>query len=256
MLMLLSPAKTQNFSAILPIAHYTQPEFQHDISCLIKVLKKYSASQLEKLMAISPKLAQLNYARFQAFDPQHFTPENSKLAIYVFEGDAYRSLAVDKFSAKQITYLQNHLLILSGLYGFLRPLDLMQAYRLEMHIPLSVDNYRNLYEFWGDKITDGINRHIQAHHHKFVINLASEEYFKAVHPEKLQAPLINIQFKEKHGTTYKTIGINAKKARGMMVRFIAQNQINTIADLKEFNWDNYTFSANFSSENTLCFIRN
>lgn len=255
MLLLLSPAKRLNFTANCSYSDCSPPAALAETSALISVLKKYSPSQLGQLMKLSPDLAQLNYQRFHDFDPENFNEKNAKPAIYAFEGDVYRSLDIKSFSKTQLDYLQQHLLILSGLYGYLRPLDLMQPYRLEMGTALQVGGSHNLYQFWKNKIVEGINANIRQQGHAQIINLASDEYFKAVDASKLIAPLLSISFKERRGDRYQTIGINAKKARGSMTRFIALNRIANSEELKDFNLENYKFSKEFSDKDQLVFIR-
>lgn len=255
MLILLSPAKTQNFTKPVPTAKHTLPQCLPEIATLAKRLRTLTTTQLAKLMSISAKLAELNHQRFQEFDVKNFTVENAKPAIYVLEGDAYRALSARSLSPQQITYLQKHLLILSGLYGYLRPLDLMQAYRLEMGTPLAVGEHKDLYKFWGDKITTGINQAVKKDKHAVVINLASDEYAKAVNAKLLTVPMLTIQFKEKHGDGYRTIGIHAKRARGLMTRFIVENEIEDPKDLQKFDVEGYRLAKKLSSEECLCFVR-
>lgn len=255
MLMLLSPAKRLNFTANCSYAGSSLPRVLAETTVLVSVLKKYSSSQLEKLMSLSPNLAELNYQRFQDFNPRIFNEKNSKPAIYAFEGDVYRSLGVKDFSQDQVEYLQKHLLILSGLYGYLHPLDLMQPYRLEMSTVLQVAACKNLYQFWQNKIAEGINYNLKQQEHKLVINLASEEYFKAVDAGKVIKPILTVHFKERRGDRYQTVGINAKKARGLMARFIVLNGIRKCEELKDFSMENYKFSEELSSKDQMFFIR-
>ncbi len=202
-------------------------------------------------MGISKKLAELNHQRFQDFSSDKFDFKNSKQALLVFDGDVYKPIEVETFTKKDFEFAQKHLRILSGFYGILRPLDLMQPYRLEMGTNLKIGDAKNLYQFWGDKISDEINKEKG----EYVINLASEEYFSAINPKKISAKIINLIFKEKKGDAYKIIGINAKKARGLMTNFIIKNQIAKPADLKNFDLEKYRFSKEMSDESDFVFIR-
>lgn len=205
---------------------------------------------------VSDKLAELNYQRFKAFNAHQYTIANAKPAIYVFEGDAYRVLAVHTLTNKSIEYLQQHLLILSGLYGCLRPLDLMQAYRLEMKTPLAIGRHKNLYSFWQQILTETINTTVKKKNNsQLIVNLASTEYARAVIPQKLEIPFLTIDFKEKHNNSYRTVGIHAKRARGLMLRFMAENKLMCQQDLKRFNAEGYRLSKALSNEGRLCFIR-
>jgi len=255
MLILLSPAKKQQHGSIDFASNFTQPQAIAQIKTLISVLKKQSKSKLAKLMSVSDKLADLNYSRFQAFDPNTFTLKNSTPAVFAFQGDAYQTLNVSDFNKKEIAYLQEHLIILSGLYGYLRPLDLIQAYRLEMKTALKTEQAGDLYHFWGDEITKGINAELQSHKNKAVINLASNEYFKAINAKKLDARIVQIDFKERKDGTYKTVGIHAKRARGTMTRYLVKNRIDNIDDLKAFSELQYAYSEQHSSDDSLVFVR-
>ncbi len=255
MLVLLSPAKKQSFDQALPECELTKPQTLADIQLLIAELKKLPASKLEKLMSISPTLAKLNHQRYKSFNPKQFTPANAMPAVFAFRGDAYQSLNIDDFNKNDLKFLQKHLLILSGLYGYLRPLDLIQAYRLEMKTPLKNPRGDNLYEFWDDRITTALNTAISQHKNQCIINLASTEYFKAIAPKKLNAELIQVEFKEKKNGQFKTIGIQAKRARGMMTRFIMLNRIDDMTGIQTFNEANYRFNRKLSSEKNLVFTR-
>lgn len=251
MLLLLSPAKSLNYESPLLNSEFTLPHFTKETQKLANELKKFSIPDLEKLMGISKKLAELNHQRFQNFSLDKFDFKNSKQALLVFDGDVYKPIEVEKFTKKDFEFAQKHLRILSGLYGILRPLDLIQPYRLEMGTNLKIGDAKNLYQFWGDKIAAEINKEED----ECVINLASEEYFSAVNPSKISAKIINVTFKEKKGDAYKIIGINAKKARGLMTNFIIKNQITKPADLKDFDLEKYRFSKEKSDESDFVFIR-
>lgn len=255
MLILLSPAKTQNFSSDYSSPDFTVPQLAKKTAALISILKTYSVTALKKQLAVSDKLAELNYQRFKAFNPNQYTLTNAKPAIYVFAGDAYRGLAAPTLTSDSINYLQQHLLILSGLYGCLRPLDLMQAYRLEMKTPLCIGKHQNLYSFWQETLTETITTTVKKNNSQVIINLASTEYASAVMPKKLAVPFITVDFKEKYQDSYRTVGVHAKRARGLMVRFIAENQLTSQHDLKSFTNAGYRFAEKLSTDNNLSFIR-
>jgi uncharacterized protein len=252
---LLSPAKRQDFSITVPDLDYTLPQALPAIKNLITELKKYKSSELKRLMAISEDLAQLNYERFQNFSVNKFNEKNAKPAIFAFQGDVYRGLGAHEFNAKQLQYAQQHLGVLSGLYGLLRPLDLMQPYRLEMKTQLKTTAGKDLYAFWDDKITQMINEMLQHHKTKIIINLASQEYFKAVKPKILDGKIIHVDFKEKKNNKYQTIGLYAKYARGLMAKYIIQKSVNEPQKLQDFAEENYRFNEKLSEENRLVFTR-
>ncbi len=252
MLLIISPAKSLDFESPFPQVKSTTPTFFNDTKKLVSQLKKLSAKDLETLMSISPKLAELNFKRFQDFS-SNFTIKNSKPALFLFDGDVYKSMAIDSYDTKDLTFAQNHLRILSGLYGVLKPLDLMQAYRLEMGIATKKIIGKNLPEFWQEKIADLFNEELKAQKEKTIINLASEEYFAAIDEKKIDGKIINIIFKQKSGENYKTIGIMAKKARGLMADFIIKNKIDKSEDLKKFDISNYKFRKEFSDQNNWAF---
>ena len=248
MLALISPAKTLDFSKI--DGDFTKPQMLDNSFKLIENLKNKSILEIQKLMKISEKLSILNYDRYQNFS-KDFTSENSKAAIFAFKGDVYTGLNIESFDNEDIDFAKNSVRILSGLYGILKPLDLIQPYRLEMGTKLQVDNFKNLYQFWGDKISQEINK-IES---DFIINLASNEYFKAIDKKTLKAKIINMIFKETKNGEFKIIGIHAKKARGRMINFIVKNRINNPQDLQQFNLDGYNFKPELSDETNLVWIR-
>ncbi len=254
MIFLLSPAKSLNFDIDASAAKPTMPSFLSDTQNLISILKKFSATDLAQLMKISEKLASLNHQRFQGFVTP-FTPKNSKPAIFVFDGDVYDGIDVENYSQQDLDFAQRHLRILSGLYGALRPLDLMQPYRLEMGTALKNARGKNLYQFWQEKITNYLNEELAKDEEKILLNLASEEYFGAVDTKKIKGKIINIVFKEKKGDNYKIVGIFAKKARGLMANFIIKNKIEKAEMLKKFAINGYKFHPKFSDENNWCFCR-
>jgi len=255
MFSILSPAKTQNFDAISSKYQHTLPDSLKLTSTLHQALKCYQPNELKSLMSISDKLAELNYQRFQNFNAKEFNNTNSKPALFTFHGDVYRGIDANHLSNAEIKFAQQHIGIISGFYGLLRPLDLIQAYRLEMKTKLPTKNVNNLYEFWKDTITDLINQRLKEHKEKTLINLASNEYFKAINPKNLNANIITIDFKEKKNNTLKTIGIHAKYARGLMTRYIIQNKINHPKALQQFNQDRYKFNKNISTDTLFVFVR-
>lgn len=252
MLILLSPAKSLDFDTKFACKNYTIPHFTKEIEILAAELKKFSAADLEKLMGISKKLAELNFERFQNF-AKKFDLKNSRQALLAFDGDVYSPIEKNKFSEKDFEFAQNHIRILSGLYGLLRPLDLMQPYRLEMGTDFKKFKFpvKNLYNFWGDKIS----QELQKSGEKNIINLASEEYFSVVNPQKISHKIINIIFKEKKGGVLKIVGINAKKARGLMTNFVIKNKITDPQNLKKFSEENYRFEKKLSDEKNWIFTR-
>lgn len=250
MLILISPAKTLDYSTP-NFKESTQPDFQIDTDALVRIMKKKSAKEIGELMHISENLAELNEERFKTFQ-KDFTFENSKQALLAFKGDVYTKIDVEEFSKEDFDFAQEHLRILSGLYGLLKPLDLIQPYRLEMGIRLENKKGKNLYEFWDKKIAKAINK---AANGQTIINLASQEYFKAVHLKALKAPLVNIEFKEYKDETYKIIGFFAKQARGMMSNFAIKHRITDPEELKTFNEGGYEYSDKLSDQYNWIFVR-
>jgi len=220
----------------------------------VKVLKTKSATDIKALMKVSDKIADLNVVRYKSFKTP-FTTENAKQAMYAFRGDVYTGLDADSFNKSQVKFAQKHLRILSGLYGVLKPLDLMQPYRLEMGTKLANKNGKNLYEFWGDKINKALNEEISAQKDDYVINLASNEYFKSVQSKKLKGQVIDIQFKENKDGKYKIVAFFAKKARGMMCQYMIKNKLTKPEQLKGFNMENYLFNEELSDESIFVFTR-
>ncbi len=254
MLALVSPAKKLDFDNRSPISDHTQPQFQDHIAELTGVLKGYSKDKVQALMHLSDKLGQLNYDRYQGFE-HDFTPTNSKQAAYAFKGDTYVGLEAETLNQDDMQYAQNHLGILSGLYGLLRPLDLMQPYRLEMGTKLHNSRGEDLYDFWGDLITNAANDALKGHKDNSVISLASNEYIKSIQPKNLDGQFITCHFKEMKSGAPKTIGLFAKRARGAMARYMIQNRIETPEGLKSFDTDGYAFEASLSDENNFTFLR-
>ena len=254
MLMVISPAKTLDYTSALATEHYTQPRFVEQSSQLIDVLRQLAPNELAQLMKLSDKLAGLNVARFTEWKPE-FTQDNARQAILAFKGDVYTGLDAATLSEADFTYAQQHLRILSGLYGVLRPLDLMQAYRLEMGTKLDNPKGKNLYEFWGEHITDSLNQCLAEQSSEVLLNLASNEYFKAVQPKKLNATLVNVDFKDLKNDQYKIISFYAKKARGIMARYVIQNKVTHVSALKDFNEQGYYYSPEHSKPEHLVFLR-
>lgn len=255
MLYLISPAKNLDYETPAITSEYTLPDLMDEAEALVKVCVKLTPKDLSSLMHISDKLAGLNVARFAEWQP-NFTQDNAKQAILAFNGDVYTGLDAASFSAEDFSYAQSHLRILSGLYGVLKPLDLMQPYRLEMGTKLENPRGKNLYEFWGDLITDKINDQIKASNSEVVVNLASTEYFKSVKKKQLSAPLVTPVFKDWKNGQYKMISFFAKKARGMMVQYLIKNQVKDLAGLLQFNQDGYEYNAELSKPDAPCFTRN
>jgi cytoplasmic iron level regulating protein YaaA (DUF328/UPF0246 family) len=255
-LILISPAKSLDYESTTHQQNFTIPHFAKDTEKLALQLKKFSVSDLEKLMGISKKLAELNFERFQKFLPK-FDLKNSKQALLVFDGDVYGPIEKDKFSQADFDFAQKNLRILSGFYGILKPLDLMQPYRLEMGTDFKKTSadIKNLYEFWGDKISQHLDEECKNSGAKNVINLASEEYFSAINPKKISAKIINVIFKENKNGVYRIVGINAKKARGLMTNFIVKNKISDPQELKKFKIEKYHFEKARSDEENFTFIR-
>ncbi|EMQ95408.1 UPF0246 protein YaaA [Xanthomarina gelatinilytica] len=252
MKLVLSPAKSLDFESKLPTTKTSEGQFLSDSERINKLLKKKSAKSLSKLMSISDDLAQLNYQRNQEWQLP-FTKDNARPAVYAFNGDVYRGLDVYTLDTKNIDKLQDTVRILSGLYGVLKPLDLIQPYRLEMGTKLSIGKNKNLYEFWKKKVTKALNEELEDN--ELFLNLASNEYFKAIDSKTLKVPVIEIDFKELKNGDYKTIGIFAKLARGLMARYIIDTNAKTLEDIKGFNLENYRFHEQLSKENRLVFTR-
>ena len=252
MKIVISPAKSLNFEKEVPVKTHTEALFLKQSTAIQKVLKKKKPKALSKLMDISDKLADLNWQRNQDWQTP-FTLENARQAIYAFDGDVYLGLDAYSLSEDKIDDLQDKLRILSGLYGLLNPLDLMQPYRLEMGTSITIGKNKNLYEFWKKTITKSLNDELEKD--ELFLNLASNEYFSAVDTKKLKVPVITPEFKDYKDGKLKMISFFAKKARGMMVRYIVDTNAKTIDDLKGFNYDGYQFDASLSKGNHLVFTR-
>ncbi len=254
MLLVLSPAKNLDFDSPINTKQHSTPEFLSESQRLIDDLVKLAPQDVSSLMGISDKLGTLNYDRFQQWQTP-FTPDNARPAVLAFNGDVYTGLAADTFKADDFRYAQKHLRILSGLYGLLRPMDLMQAYRLEMGTRFANVEGKDLYAFWGDQITEALNRQLKALKSETLVNLASNEYFKAVKPKGLNGEVITPAFKDLKGDKYKVISFFAKKARGLMAAWIIQNRVETLAELKKFKGAGYRYNKVLSSANDLVFTR-
>jgi cytoplasmic iron level regulating protein YaaA (DUF328/UPF0246 family) len=254
MLIVISPAKNLDYETPPVTDQYTTPEFLSETKQLIKELRELAPQDISKLMGISDKLGTLNYDRYQAWKPT-FTPKNSKQAILAFNGDVYTGLQAETFEANDFKFAQKHLRILSGLYGVLRPLDLMQPYRLEMGTRFGAGKAKNLYEFWNGKITEKLNEDLQAVKSNLLVNLASNEYFKAVQPKRLDAEIVTPAFKDWKNGEYKMISFFAKKARGMMSAYIIKNRITQAADLEGFDSEGYAYNPALSKPNAPVFTR-
>lgn len=254
MLMVISPAKTLDFASPLATARFTQPALLNDAKKLIDVARDLTPAQIGSLMSISDKLADLNAGRFQAWQTP-FTPDNARQAILAFKGDVYAGLQAETFSEDDFTFAQQHLRMLSGLYGLLRPLDLMQPYRLEMGTKLTNPAGKDLYAFWGDRLTEALNTALAEQGDDVLINLASDEYFKTVKPAKLQGRIVKPVFLDEKNGKFKVISFYAKKARGLMSRYIIERRLTQPEQLKAFDVDGYFFVADESSERELVFKR-
>ena len=254
MLILVSPAKTLDFDNPAGTNSYSMPTLLDQSEQLIDVCRQLTPTDIASLMKVSDKIAGLNVARFSSWHKE-FTPDNAKQAVFAFRGDVYTGLDADTLSEESLQKAQQQLRILSGLYGLLKPLDLMQAYRLEMGTRLVNDRGTNLYQFWGDIITEELNKTIDEQAEEFVVNLASNEYFKAVKPKKLKANLITPVFKDRKNGQYKVISFFAKKARGMMVRYILDNNVTSLEGLTQFDTAGYYYSEKDSTVNEPVFLR-
>lgn len=254
MLLVLSPAKSLDFESPVPTGKFTQPDYLDDSAQLINTLRQKSPEDLSDLMHISAKLGELNFERNLNWQAP-FDTNNARQAIYAFTGDVYLGLDVHALNQKDLAYAQNHMRILSGLYGLLRPLDLMQPYRLEMGTALRQGKHKNLYEFWGSRLSEGLNDALKGHRSRILLNLASNEYFRAVDKKVLDADIISPVFKDYKNGQYKIISFFAKKARGMMAAYIIKNRLDTPAGIREFDMAGYHYSAKDSTDRAPVFLR-
>jgi len=255
MISLIAPAKTLDYESNLEIDDFSVSEHLKDSKVLIKELQNKSPDDLSSLMGLSEKLSVLNFERNMNWKSPTKPSIVSRQAIYAFKGDVYMGLEANSLTKREINYAQKHLGILSGLYGLLKPLDLIYPYRLEMGTKMQTKKGKNLYEFWGNKITDHLNTLLESHKNKGVINLVSVEYFSSVNPEELMGPCISPVFKDYKNGKYKIISFYAKKARGMMARYIIQNKIDSLEALKTFDAGGYKYSKKDSGEFSPVFLR-
>ena len=254
MLMVISPAKTLDFESKPVTARFTQPQYLDHSQELIEQLRELSPAQISELMHVSDKIGGLNAARFGSWTPA-FTADNAKQALLAFKGDVYTGLNAETFSDADFSYAQDHLRMLSGLYGLLRPLDLMMPYRLEMGTKLANARGANLYEFWGERISGWLNEALAAQGDDILLNLASNEYFGAVKRKALNARIIDTEFKDLKNGQYKIISFYAKKARGLMARYVIKERIRDPEQLKAFDYQGYRYSAEQSKPDSLVFLR-
>ena len=254
MIAVISPAKKLNFNADSPIKAFTQCDFLDESKKLVDKAKDYTFDDIMKLMSVSENIANLTVQRFQDWKLP-FDEQNAKQAALAFNGDTYTGLGAETFSQDDFKYSQDHLRILSGLYGLLRPLDLIQPYRLEMGTTMNNSKGKNLYEFWGTKISEQLNRDINNHKSKYIVNCASDEYFKVIDLPTLNVPVIKPIFKDVKNGIPKVISFFAKRARGMMSKFIIKNRVQSIDDLHGFNDNGYEFQPDQSENHELVYIR-
>jgi cytoplasmic iron level regulating protein YaaA (DUF328/UPF0246 family) len=252
MILVLSPSKSLNYDKQIITDKFTEIDFPEKTEKLVKKLKKFNPKEIGNLMSISAKLSDLNYERFQTFS-NDFNNINSKQAIFAFTGDVYRGLDAENFNQEDLDFAQRHVRILSGLYGLIKPLDLTQPYRLEMGTSLEISaKEKNLYAFWKTEITKKLNEELKG---DVLINLASNEYFKSIDTKQLKSKILIINFKENKGDKFKIVAIYAKVARGYMANYIVKNKIDSIEHLKGFDYDNYSFNEELSSEWEFVFTR-
>jgi len=252
MKLVISPAKSLNESAVIPTKEFTEAVFLKQAETIQKSLRKKTPKQLMELMEISDRLAELNWQRNQDWQLP-FAQNNARPAIYMFDGDVYTGIDAYTIPIEKIGYLQENLRILSGLYGILKPLDLMQAYRLEMGTNLEIGTKKNLYEFWKETLTKHLNETLQEN--EVLMNLASKEYFSAIDAKKIKVPIITPEFKDYKDGKFKMISFFAKKARGLMVRYAIDHQLQNPEDLKNFDYEGYRFDESLSKKNQWVFTR-
>ncbi len=254
MLLLISPAKTLDFESPLPKVRPTQPEHLADAARLVAVLRARTPAELSDLMHISPTLGALNADRFGAWQTP-FTPANARPALFAFRGDVYQGLQADTLGSRDIHWAQRHLRILSGLYGLLRPLDLIQAYRLEMGTRLAFDGFRNLYDFWGSRLTAAVNAELARTRRPVLLNLASQEYFGAIDAKAIDARIVTPTFKELRNGRYQFLSMFGKRARGLMARYVIERRMTAPDDLQAFDVDGYRFAPELSQGDDWVFVR-
>jgi hypothetical protein len=254
MITVISPAKKLNFDATSPIKAFSECEFLENSKTLVDQAKDYSFDEIMNLMGVSQNIANLTVQRFNDWNLP-FTKQNAKQAALAFNGDTYTGLEADTFSIDDFNYAQNHFRILSGLYGLLRPLDLIQPYRLEMGTKMDNPSGKNLYDFWGSKIAEGLQKALKAHGRKYIVNCASDEYFKAVDLNVLDTAIVKPVFKDVKNGIPKVISFFAKRARGMMAKYIIKNRVDNIDELHVFNESGYEFQSELSNDKELVYIR-
>jgi cytoplasmic iron level regulating protein YaaA (DUF328/UPF0246 family) len=254
MIALLSPSKTQDFSDYQVFAHITTPVFLNEAETLVNQLTKFDKSELKELLDVSDDLAELNYERFQDFDIP-FDESNAKPALLAYKGDVYEPIHTETYDQDDFAFAQDHVRIFSGLYGLLRPLDLIQPYRLEMNTKLENLEGKDLYKFWSEKITEHLNDELAKHEDDIIVNLASNQYFKVLDKKNLEGEVITPKFKERKGTDYQTIAIYAKKARGMMTEYLVRHQLEDVNKLKAFDDVGYYYNEDLSDGNEWVFTR-
>ena len=254
MIVVLSPAKTLDYETEPQTTTFTDPDLLDDTDELIDLLRGKSMGDIKKLMSISDKLAELNMERYETFE-RPFSTDNAKQALLAFKGDVYRDFDLDTYTEEDFVFAQKHVRILSGLYGVLRPLDLMQPYRLEMGTKLKTDRGKNLYEFWGEKISDRLNDAFEQHDNRVLLNLASREYFSSIDRSTLDADIVDVTFLENKQGTYKIVSFFAKRARGTMTDWIVRNRVTDVDGVREFAEDGYYFSEERSEPKSLVFLR-
>lgn len=259
MILVLSPAKTLDFENPLPkgidAVSTSTAVFQKQTASLINQLKQLEANDLKDLMNISDKLAELNYERYMNFKTSQ-QPEYAKAALFAFQGDVYQGFDAVSLKKEEVAFAQKHVRILSGLYGMLKPMDVIQPYRLEMGTKLAVGKHQSLYEFWGDQVAQQLVKELKKQGDDVLLNLASNEYFKVLKRKSLSARVVHVDFKDYNNGKYKFISFFAKKARGLMARYVVQHKISQIEDLKGFTSEGYRYDENMSKENNLVFLRN
>ena len=252
MKILLSPAKSLNFKSVLPTEIHSEPCFLQEANFLNSILKSKKPAEISELMHISSSLGELNYQRFQEWSSSP-NKENARQAIYAFSGDVYKGIDSYSIENDKIDFMQNSIRILSGNYGLLRPLDLIQPHRLEMGTKMSFKDYKNLYDYWKKQVSLELNQELSKD--EVVLNLASNEYFKVIDAKIIDSPIYSANFKQYRDGDFKTIAIYSKKARGLMTRFIIDNQIDSIEDTKSFNYEGYIFHEDMSSDKDFVFTR-
>jgi len=255
MLSIISPAKKLNENIIKHHKNSSHLHFEDKIKELVNILKNFSVAEIAQLMKLSEKLARLNFERYQDFNLEGSQQQPSSNALFLFQGDVYQSLDAGSLNSNEINFAQDHLSILSGLYGLIKPLDLVQPYRLEMGTKLNNNSGKDLYSFWQNELTSHINKILSKHKNKILLNLASNEYFKAINLKSLNYPVVTVHFKEQKAGQLKVIGIHAKKARGALARFIITNKIDNLENVLNFTELDYNYKANLSDESNIVFTR-